>query len=140
MKSLINKMVESQYFSFFVTMLLFFILYGVGVMTYRGFMQPQVFLNLFIDNAALIIVTIGITFTLLIGGIDLSVGSVVALCCMILAYLLQNTAVPVFVAVAGVLLLGFVVGAVQGYLITAFDMQPFIITLAGMFFCRGIPR
>lgn len=138
MKALVNKMVESQYFSFFVTILLFFVLYGVGVMTYQGFMQPQVFLNLFIDNAALIIVTIGITFTLLIGGIDLSVGAVVALCCMIMAYLLQNTAVPVFVAVVGVLFLGIIVGAVQGYLITAFDMQPFIITLAGMFFCRGL--
>lgn len=137
-KKLINEAVASQYFSFFVTVLLFLALYIVGIMTYNGFMQPQVFLNLFIDNAALIIVTVGITFTLLIGGIDLSVGSVVALCCMILAYLLQNTAVPVVLAVAGVLLLGVVVGAVQGYLITAFDMQPFIITLAGMFFCRGL--
>jgi len=138
MKKLVNEAVASQYFSFFVTVILFLALYIIGVMSYNGFMQPQVFLNLFIDNAALIIVTVGITFTLLIGGIDLSVGSVVALCCMILAYLLEHTAIPVVAAVVGVLLLGVVIGGIQGYLITAFDMQPFIITLAGMFFCRGL--
>lgn len=105
---------------------------------YKGFMRPQVFLNLFIDNAALIVVTVGITFTLLIGGIDLSVGAVVALCCMILAWVLANTGIPVGIAVIGVLLLGTIFGLLQGYIITKFDLQPFIITLAGMFFCRGM--
>jgi len=138
LRTLTNEAISSQYFSFFVTVILFLVLYGVGIMTYKGFMRPQVFFNLFIDNSALIIVTIGITFTLLTGGIDLSVGAVVALSCMILASLLQNTGVPVPVAVLAVLLLGVFIGAVQGYLITAFNMQPFIVTLAGMFFCRGL--
>ena len=138
MKNKLANLVASQYFSFFVTVTLFIILYAVGIAMYKGFMRPQVFLNLFIDNAALIVVTVGITFTLLIGGIDLSVGAVVALCCMILAWLLANTAVPVGIAVIGVLLLGTVFGCLQGYIITKFDLQPFIITLAGMFFCRGM--
>ena len=138
LRKLLNEAISSQYFSFFVTVILFLVLYAVGIMTYKGFMRPQVFFNLFIDNAALIIVTIGITFTLLTGGIDLSVGAVVALSCMILASLLQNTGVPVPVAVLAVLLLGIFIGGVQGYLITAFNMQPFIVTLAGMFFCRGL--
>ena len=138
LRTLTNEAISSQYFSIFVTVILFLVLYGVGIMTYKGFMRPQVFFNLFIDNSALIIVTIGITFTLLTGGIDLSVGAVVALSCMILASLLQNTGVPVPVAVIAVLLLGIFIGAVQGYLITAFNMQPFIVTLAGMFFCRGL--
>ncbi len=138
LRTLTNEAISSQYFSFFVTVILFLVLYGVGVMTYKGFMRPQVFFNLFIDNSALIIVTIGITFTLLTGGIDLSVGAVVALSCMILASLLQNTGVPVPVAVIAVLILGIFIGGVQGYLITAFNMQPFIVTLAGMFFCRGL--
>ncbi|HCB92443.1 MAG TPA: sugar ABC transporter permease YjfF [Selenomonas sp.] len=133
-----NQLVASQYFSFAVTVVLFLILYGVGMAMYKGFMRPQVFLNLFIDNAALIVVTVGITFTLLIGGIDLSVGAVVALCCMILAWVLANTGIPVGIAVIGVLLLGTIFGLLQGYIITKFDLQPFIITLAGMFFCRGM--
>ena len=110
MKRKLNDLIASPYFSFFVTVALFAILYGAGIMAYKGFSRPQVFLNLFIDNAALIIVTVGITFTL----------------------------IPVGLAVLVVLLMGTVFGAAQGYIITKFDLQPFIITLAGMFFCRGM--
>ena len=138
MKSKLNDLIASPYFSFFVTVALFAILYGAGIMAYKGFSRPQVFLNLFIDNAALIIVTVGITFTLIIVGIDLSVGAVLALSCMVLAWLLANTSIPVGLAVLVVLLMGTVFGAAQGYIITKFDLQPFIITLAGMFFCRGM--
>ncbi len=138
LRKMINAAVASRYFSFFITAILFLVLYGIGMTNFRGFTRPQVFFNLFIDNATLIIVTVGITFTLLIGGIDLSVGAVVALACMILAYLLEYTAVPVAAAVLLVLVFGVAFGALQGYIITKFDLQPFIITLAGMFFCRGM--
>ena len=89
--SLKDRLVGSRYFSFGITLSLFVLLYVVGMMNYRGFMKPQVFCNLLIDNAALIIATIGITFVLLIGGIDISIGSVVALTCMSSAQMLQNT-------------------------------------------------
>ena len=92
MKRRLNDLIASPYFSFFVTVALFAILYGAGIMAYKGFLRPQVFLNLFIDNAALIIVTVGITFTLIIVGIDLSVGAVLALSCMVLAWLLAKKA------------------------------------------------
>ena len=138
LKPFVDVAIASKYFSFIVTVLLFLILYGIGMASYQGFMKPQVFFNLFIDNAALIVVTVGITFTLLTGGIDLSVGSVVALSCMMIAYMLQYTAIPVVVVVGIVLLMGIVLGSVQGYLITKFNMQPFIVTLAGMFFARGM--
>lgn len=138
LKPFVENAIASKYFSFIVTVLLFFILYGIGMTSYKGFMRPQVFFNLFIDNAALIVVTVGITFTLLTGGIDLSVGSVVALSCMMLAYMLEYTAIPVVLALGIVLLMGIVLGGVQGYLITKFKMQPFIVTLAGMFFARGM--
>ena len=138
MKRKLNDLIASPYFSFFVTVALFAILYGAGIMAYKGFSRLQGFLNLFIDNAALIIVTVGITFTLIIVGIDLSVGAVLALSCMVLAWLLANTSIPVGLAVLVVLLMGTVFGAAQGYIITKFDLQPFIITLAGMFFCRGM--
>ena len=139
-KHYINSAIASQYFQFFVTVILFLVLYGIGMAMYNGFTKPQVFCNLLIDNAALIIVTVGVTFTIITGGggIDISVGSVVALVCMCLAYLLQNTGIPIPAAIALVLCIGLAVGFVQGYLISVFKMQPFIVTLAGLFFCRGM--
>lgn len=140
MKQYINSAIASRYFQFFVTIILFIVLYGIGVAMYNGFSRPQVFWNLIIDNASLIIVTVGVTFTIITGGggIDISVGAVVALVCMCLAYLLQNTELAIPVVICLVLLIGIVIGFVQGYLISVFKMQPFIVTLAGMFFCRGM--
>lgn len=140
MKQYINSAIASRYFQFFVTIILFIVLYGIGVVMYNGFSRPQVFWNLLIDNASLIIVTVGVTFTIITGGggIDISVGAVVALVCMCLAYLLQNTELAIPVVICLVLLIGIVIGFVQGYLISVFKMQPFIVTLAGMFFCRGM--
>ena len=140
MKQYINSAIASRYFQFFVTVILFIVLYGIGVAMYNGFSRPQVFWNLLIDNASLIIVTVGVTFTIITGGggIDISVGAVVALVCMCLAYLLQNTELAIPVVICLVLLIGIVIGFVQGYLISVFKMQPFIVTLVGMFFCRGM--
>ena len=136
--SLKDRLVGSRYFSFGITLSLFVLLYVVGMMNYRGFMKPQVFCNLLIDNAALIIATIGITFVLLIGGIDISIGSVVALTCMSSAQMLQNAGLPAPAVILIVLAMGAVFGLVQGWLITEFNMQPFIVTLAGQFFARGM--
>lgn len=137
-KALKNRMVGSRYFSFGITVLLFAILYLIGMMNYRGFLKPQVFCNLFIDNAALIIATVGITFVLLIGGIDISIGSVVALTCMTSAQLMANTGLGAGVVTVIVLAIGLLFGLVQGWLIAEFDMQPFIVTLGGQFFARGL--
>lgn len=136
----LDRFVSSKYFGFTITVALFLIMYAIGFSTYRGFSKPQVFLNLFIDNAALIIVGIGITFTLLIGGggIDISVGSMVCLSSMVIAWMLQNTGVSVPVVILLTLCMGAVFGLVQGTLIAYFDMQPFIVTLAGNFFARGM--
>ncbi len=133
-----NRLVGSRYFTFGITLCLFIVLYIIGMINYRGFMRPQVFCNLLIDNAALIIATIGITFVLLIGGIDISIGSVVALTCMTSAQMLASTSIPAPLVILIVLAMGAVFGLVQGWLIAVFDMQPFIVTLAGQFFARGM--
>ena len=137
-KSLKESIIGSRYFSFGITVLLFAVLYAVGMMIYRGFLKPQVFCNLFIDNAALIVATVGISFVLLIGGIDISIGSVVALTCMTSAQLLANTNLGPVIVTLTVLAIGVVFGLVQGWLIAEFDMQPFIVTLGGQFFARGL--
>ena len=119
-----------------ITILLFAGMAAFGGIRYDGFLSPQVFLNLLIDNAFLLIVAVGMTFVILSGGIDLSVGSVIALTTMISAALRKAGWNP-YAAMALVLVLGSAFGAAQGYLIQRFGLAPFIVTLAGMFLARG---
>jgi ribose/xylose/arabinose/galactoside ABC-type transport system permease subunit len=119
-----------------VTILLFVAMAAFGAIRYDGFLSPQVFLNLVIDNAFLCIVAVGMTFVILSGGIDLSVGAVIALTTMISAALLEAGWNP-FAAMALVLVFGAAFGALQGFLIQRFNLAPFLVTLAGMFLARG---
>jgi galactofuranose transport system permease protein len=119
-----------------ITILLFIGMAAFGAIRYEGFLSPQVFLNLLIDNAFLCVVAVGMTFVILSGGIDLSVGAVIALTTMISAALLDAGWNP-FAAMALVLVLGAAFGALQGLLIQQFQLAPFIVTLAGMFLARG---
>ncbi len=140
MRKFFSNAVASQYFSFYVTLVLFVVLFGAGSLLYPGFFSLQVFLNLFIDNAPVIIICVGVTFTILsgFGGIDLSVGAVVALTCMTLAVLMRDTSLSPFACMGIVLVMGLIVGALNGFLITYFKLQPFIVTLGTMFLCRGL--
>jgi len=119
-----------------VLLLLAMVTFG-GVM-YTGFFSPQVFLNLLIDNAFLLVVAVGMTFVILTGGIDLSVGSVVALTTMVSAALVEHRHWPAGVVIPLVLAGGALFGAVQGWLVARFRLQPFLVTLAGMFLARGL--
>ena len=119
-----------------VTILLFVAMAAFGAIRYDGFLSPQVFLNLVIDNAFLCIVAVGMTFVILSGGIDLSVGALIALTTMISAALLEAGWNP-FAAMALVLVFGAAFGALQGFLIQRFNLAPFLVTLAGMFLARG---
>jgi simple sugar transport system permease protein len=117
-------------------MALFVAMAAYGALRYDAFLSPQVFLNLIIDNAFLCIVAVGMTFVILSGGIDLSVGAVIALTTMVSAALLAAGWNP-YAAMAVVLVIGAVFGGLQGYLIQRFGLAPFIVTLAGMFLARG---
>ncbi|QZY48263.1 MULTISPECIES: ABC transporter permease subunit [Mycolicibacterium] len=115
---------------------LFAALFGFVVLRYEFSSPTQLFLNLLIDNGHLVVLAVGMTFVILTGGIDLSVGSVVALSTVILAKTLQ-VGWPTPVAVTVVLLVGPALGLVMGLIIEYFEVQPFIVTLAGMFLARG---
>ena len=119
------------------TLALLLVMYGVGVSQYRAFSNVQVVFNIFIDNGFLLVVAVGMTFVILTGGIDLSVGSVVAMTAMVSAALLKSglPAAPVLVIA---LTIGPTLGFVMGCIIHFFGIQPFIVTLAGMFFARGM--
>ena len=123
-----------------ITIVLFVVMYAAGCVVYsaKGFTHVQTFLNLLITNAGLICVACGMTCVMLTGGIDISVGSLVAMDCMILAYGLGVKGWPCIPLIILILVIGLVFGAVQGFLIGYLKIQPFIITMAGMFFARGM--
>lgn len=120
------------------TLTLLALMYGLGVLNYRGFSDTQVLLNVLIDNSFLLVVAIGMTFVILTGGIDLSVGAVVALTTMLSASLLEERGWPAAVVLPLVLLIGAGLGFAMGCIIHYFEIQPFIVTLAGMFLARGL--
>ena len=132
------RRIDPKYLPLLVTISLFLAMAVFGSAAYTGFFSPQVFLNLLIDNAFLCIVAVGMTFVILSGGIDLSVGSVIALTTMISASLLERHAWSPAAVIPLVLVLGTGFGAVMGLLIERFRLQPFIVTLAGMFLARGL--
>jgi ribose transport system permease protein len=86
------------------------------------------------------IIAVGMTFVILIGGIDLSVGAVLGLTAVGSASLLVNNDWGVVPAALVVLLVGLVFGLLQGIASTAFRIQAFIVTLAGLQIARGLAR
>jgi len=129
---------QQKYIPVLATLGLLVLLYLTGTTRYVGFTDPQVVLNIFIDNAFLLVIAVGMTFVILTGGIDLSVGSMVALSTMLSAVLLERAHWPAFVVLPLVLGVGATLGFLMGCVIHYFDIQPFIVTLAGMFLARGI--
>jgi simple sugar transport system permease protein len=121
-----------------VTLGLFLAAGSVGSILYTGFLSWQVFLNLLIDNAFLCIVAVGMTFVILSGGIDLSVGAVVALTTMVSAWLVEQRGWSPWAAMPAVLAMGTAFGGLMGLMIQRFRLQPFLVTLAGMFLARGL--
>jgi galactofuranose transport system permease protein len=127
----------SRTFSVLVTAVLLVVLFGVGSARYENFGSPQVALNLLVDNAHLIVLAVGMTFVVLTGGIDLSAGAVVALSTVIAAKLLEG-GWPAPVVIVVVLATGALLGWLMGAAVHHLQLQPFIVTLAGMFLARGL--
>lgn len=131
---------DGKIFLLMITIALFVTMYITGIIIFnsKGFAKPQVFLNLFISNAGLIVIAAGMTMVMITGGIDISVGSVVALTCMMLAWMMEVKGIGAVPALLTVLVIGIFFGLVQGFFIAYLKIQPFIVTLAGMFFARGM--
>jgi galactofuranose transport system permease protein len=129
----------TKYIPIAATVLVFIALYVLGCLLYadKNFNSLRVFVNLFGDNAFVGVVAVGATFVILSGGIDLSVGSVVAFTSILISVLVGQGMSPVAALMIG-LAIGTVFGALMGWLIHAFELPPFLVTLAGMFFMRGL--
>ncbi len=122
-----------------ITIFAFFMMYiGAVIFQGSGFLKPQTFFNILNANAALIIISCGVSIVMITKSIDISVGGVAALISMCCAVYLDFHQGNVVVAGLIALTIGLLFGVVQGFLVAYLDIQPFIVTLAGMFFARGM--
>lgn len=135
-----KRKLNGNSFLLVITIVLFVAMYVAGMVVFadKGFAKPQMFFNLFITNAGLLVISMGLTIVMISGGIDISVGSVTALVCMASAYSMEKMGASAYMAVVIALGIGLAYGLVQGFLISYLEIQPFIITLAGLFFGRGM--
>ena len=135
-----------------ITICIFLVMYVAAILIWGGgFKKPQMLFDMLNDNAYLVIISCGLTIVMITGSIDISVGGVTALVAMVGVMILNGTLFEnliasmnlaatgriVFAIVVSVLI-GLAFGLVQGFLIAHLEIQPFIITLAGMFFARGM--
>ncbi len=122
-----------------ITVVVFFLLYLSAIIFLGGsFTKPQNFLNILNNNASLIVLACGMSLVMITGGIDISVGAVTCLVCMTCAVNLEQQGGNIFTVILIGLGIGLLYGVVQGFLVAHLGIQPFIISLAGMFFAKGM--
>ena len=122
-----------------ITVIVFVLMYaGAMIFLGEGFLKAQNFFNILMSQSALIITSCGMSIVMINGGIDISVGGVVALVSMCSAVYLDFMGGNLFVSVLIALGIGLAYGIVQGFLVAYLEIQPFIVSLAGMFFARGM--
>lgn len=121
-----------------ITICIFIVMYAAAMLIWGGgFLRPQKIFDLLNDNAYLIIIACGLTIVMICGGIDISVGGVTSLVVMSCVVHLNGKG-SVLSAALMALGIGLAFGLVHGYLVSYLEIQPFIVTLAGMFFARGM--
>ena len=120
-----------------MTAVVFIALFGTAAALYDGFGSLRVVVNLLADNAVLGVAAVGMTFVILSGGIDLSIGSVTAFTTVLIASLLGKHYAP-WLVMPLALILGACFGWAQGWLIQRYELPAFLVTLGGMFLARGL--
>ena len=122
-----------------ITICTFFGMYAIAMAAWGGgFLNPQQFLDIFNNNAFLIVISCGLTVVMIAGGIDISVGGITALVTMACVVYLDDHGGSVLASVGLALAIGVAFGFIQGTLISYLEIQPFIVSLAGMFFAKGM--
>jgi len=124
---------------FLISIIILAVMYAVGLFSFpAGFTNLQTFVDLFNNNAPLIILTCGMSVVMIGGGIDISVGAVTGLVTMCCALFLNSQAGSVMGSILLALGIGLAFGVLHGFLVAYLNIQPFIITLAGMFLANGL--
>lgn len=133
-----KKLWQSPHLPLAATVFVLVVLFATASFLYEGFFSGRVITNLFGDNAAIGIAAVGMTLVILSGGIDLSVGAVLGFTTILVATLVQNKGMHPLSAIAIALGIGTTFGAGMGFLIHRYALPPFLVTLGGMFFARGM--
>lgn len=128
---------KSRFFPLLMTFVVFILLYAFCYSRFSSFGSMRVVCNLLRDNAYLGIPAVGMTFVIISGGIDLSVGSVIGFTGVFCALMIQREGVHPLITFSLILFIGTVFGMVMGTIIHYFKIPPFIVTLSGMFLARG---
>ncbi|KAB2905629.1 MAG: sugar ABC transporter permease YjfF [Anaerolineae bacterium] len=128
---------KARFLPLIVTFIVFIILYGLCYTQFSSFGSMRVVCNLLRDNAYIGIPAIGMTFVIISGGIDLSVGSVIAFTGVFCALMIDRKGMHPLVVFAIILSIGTIFGATMGFIIHTFKIPAFIVTLSGMFLARG---
>jgi len=124
---------------FLIAAVIFVLMYLFAIISFPGsFLQFQTFFDLFNLNAPLIIMTLGLCIVMIGGGIDISIGAVCGLVTMACAVFLESRMGSIEGAILISLGIGIAFGILQGYLIAYLEIQPFIITLSGLFLAQGL--
>jgi ribose/xylose/arabinose/galactoside ABC-type transport system permease subunit len=123
-----------------ITISLFVLMYVISLFLFTdsNFAKYSVFFNLFNNKAYLLMLALGLTVVMITGSIDISVGGVTGLISMVIAAMLMDGGVSAVWTIPVALGIGLAFGIVQGFLVSYLDIQPFIVTLSGMFFARGM--
>jgi simple sugar transport system permease protein len=116
---------------------LFVLIFLLASVRFDGFGSTRNFANLLVNNAHLGVIAVGMTFVILSGGIDLSVGTLLGFTTILLADLVEGGTAP-GLAVLLCLGAGGLFGAAQGALVHHYRLPPFLVTLAGMFLAKGM--
>ncbi|MDQ0320297.1 simple sugar transport system permease protein [Pararhizobium capsulatum DSM 1112] len=129
---------NQKYLPLIATIVIFIVAYAICALQYPNMLSTRVIGNLLTDNAFLGIAAVGMTFVILSGGIDLSIGSVIAFTGIFLAVMLETTSIHPLLAFVLALIITTAFGAIMGAIIHYLEMPAFIVTLAGMFLARGM--
>lgn len=116
----------------------FVLLFAVFAVTTPRFFSAPNLINVVDQVTVLGVLAIGATAVIITGGIDLSVGSVLALSTMVLGWLSNEAGVPMILAMLAAIVVGGLAGLCNGLGVTFFGLPPFIATLAMMSVCRGL--
>lgn len=129
---------KSRFIPLLMTILVFLVMYAIAYSRFDAFGTMRIVGNLLRDNAYWGIAAIGMTFVIISGGIDLSVGSIIAFTGVFCALMIGQNGwepVPTFIFILSA---GTLFGAVMGAIIHYFKIPAFIVTLSGLFLARGM--
>lgn len=131
-------MIRAKYLPLMTTLIVFVLAYAICIAQFPAMWSTRVVANLLTDNAFLGIAAVGMTFVILSGGIDLSIGSVIGFTGVFLAVVIERAGIHPAAAFVLALVIATGFGGVMGAIIHYLKMPAFIVTLAGMFFARGM--